>query len=90
MRVSEAQLDTLAMRINRMTASPTEGWAKGPNGENISKVGHYHIEYSGGTVALCRMANTGGATTGILLGNTKAELLGLMHAYIKGYSDARA
>ena len=85
-RITDANLNAIVARINRMTNSPAESWIKLPDGRHASAVGSYHLDHAYGGVALHRMCNTAGGTEDVLnVGHvSKRELQALMFAYIQG------
>ena len=81
-RITRANLEALAVEINRLTGSPAETY--GPDGANV---GNYHIAGAYGGVALERIRNHAGGVTSIIGGyRPKRELAELMRAYIDGLS----
>ena len=65
-RITDANLNAIVARINRMTNSPAESWITLPDGRRASAVGSYHLDHAYGGVALHRMCNTAGGTEDVL------------------------
>lgn len=83
--ITQAHLQAIVDRINRMTGSPMETYTK--RGENITaNIGNYHLDGAYGGVALHRMASEGGGIEDVFrVGHTsKRELANRMHAFIVG------
>lgn len=90
-RITEAHLQAVCDRINRMTKSPMEPWALDPTkGKHVAQVGNYHISHAYGGVCLHRMVNEGGGVSSVLgYGHIpKRELYHAMQAFISGLCAA--
>jgi len=89
-RITDKQLDALAVAINRETGSPETPYTRTADGVRAN-VGNYHISHAYGGVCLHRMSNeAGGVTTPLSYGHvTKRELYNAMHAYLAGLRDAK-
>lgn len=89
-RITEKDLECVVNRLNRITNSPLEPYAKSPIGNHIkAQIGNYHLSWAHGGVTLHRMHNEhGGVTTPLNCGHvSKRELYNLMQAYISGLLD---
>tara|TARA_R110000868_G_scaffold335596_1_gene596474 strand:+ start:296 stop:574 length:279 start_codon:yes stop_codon:yes gene_type:complete len=88
-RVTEAQLQAVAARINRITGSPLTSYAVNAEGKHVPQPGNYHISHAYGGVCLHRMHNEGGGVSSPLSTGhiPKRELLSLMFAFIEGLSS---
>jgi hypothetical protein len=84
-RITEKQLQAVVDRLNRITGSPLEPYAK-IGDKHAAQIGCYHLSHAYGGVCLHRMYNEGGGVTSPLSTGhiSKRELLGLLHAYING------
>jgi hypothetical protein len=84
-RITEKQLQSVVDRLNRITGSPLEPYAK-VDDKYVAQIGCYHLSHAYGGVCLHRMHNeSGGVSSPLSTGHiTKRELLGLIHAYING------
>jgi hypothetical protein len=84
-RVTDKQLQAVVDRLNRITGSPLEPYAK-VDGRYVTQIGCYHLSHAYGGVCLHRMHNESGAVSSPLSTGhvAKRELLGLLHAYISG------
>jgi len=84
-RVTDKQLQAVVDRLNRLTGSPLEPYAK-EGDKYAAQVGNYHLSHAYGGVCLHRMHNeSGGVSSPLSTGHvSKRELLGLLHAYISG------
>ena len=91
-RVTEAQLQAVADRINKITGSPLTPYAVNAEGKHVPQPGNYHISHAYGGVCLHRMYNEGGGVSSPLSTGhiPKRELLNLMHAYIDGLTQREA
>jgi hypothetical protein len=83
-RVTQAQLQAVVDRINRITGSPMTPYIDGK-----IQVGNYHLSGAYGGVCLHRMHNDGGGVSSPLSTGhiPKRELLALMYAYITGLNE---
>ena len=88
-RVTEAQLQAVADRINKITGSPLTPYAVNAEGKHVPQPGNYHISHAYGGVCLHRMYNEGGGVSSPLSTGhiPKRELLALMFAFIEGLSQ---
>jgi hypothetical protein len=86
-RVTEAQLQAIVDRLNRITGMPAAPYVNGK-----AQVGNYHLSHAYGGVCLHRMHNEGGGVScPIIHGHVpKRELANLMHAYIAGLQEVTA
>ncbi len=84
-RITEANLQAVVDRINRITHSPLEQYTK-VGTEYQSNVGNYHLDHAYGGVSLCRMQNKSGGVEDVLRTGhtTKRELYDQLHAFIRG------
>ena len=91
-RVTEAQLQAVVDRINRITGSPMAPYFARADGQNIAQLRNYHLSHAYGGVCLHRMYNIGGGVSSPLSTGhiPKRELLNLMHAYIDGLTQREA
>ena len=85
-RITEAHLQALVDRINRITNSPLEPYANGK-----AQIGNYHISHAYGGVCLHRMQNEGGGVSSPLSTGhiPKRALAGLMYAFISGLNEVQ-
>lgn len=88
-QVTQAQLQAVVDRINRITGSPSEPYVKNEDGKHIAQIGNYHLDGAYGGYSLHRMVNAGGGCNDVLMcGHVpKRELLSLMFAYIEGLNE---
>jgi hypothetical protein len=86
-QVTQAQLQAVVDRINRITGSPMTPYTDGK-----INIGNYHLSGAYGGYSLHRMVNAGAGSDDILsCGHvSKRELLSLMFAYIQGLSEVPA
>lgn len=91
-RITEANLEAVVARINRITNSPATPYTRGDDGRNRANVGNYHLDSAYGGFSLHRMENeAGGARDVLRCGHVpKRDLWNLMHAYITGLDDSVA
>ena len=84
-RITEANLQGLCDRLNRVTGSPEKPYIDGK-----AQIGNYHISHAYGGVCLHRMHNSGGGVTEPLYCGhcPKRELYYRMHAFLKGIEFA--
>jgi len=89
-RITKADLQRQADRLNKLTGSPLEHFAPYRGSCRMRRlsfnVGHYRIDYAYGGVELERIANEGGGvTTPLNTGHIpKRELYNLLGAFIRG------
>jgi hypothetical protein len=85
-RVTDKGLQCIVDRLNRMTNSPMQPWAKDENGVYHAQIGNYHLSHAYGGVSLHRMVSDGGGVTEpVRCGHIpKRELQSAMFAYIEG------
>lgn len=90
-RMTQAHLQALVDRLNRLTGSPAEPYTKGEDGRYHANIGNYHLSSAYGGVNLVRMHNeSGGISCPINHGRVpKRELYHLMHAFIRGIETAK-
>ena len=90
-RVTVAHLRAIIDRINRITGSPAEPYAKGADGKHHAQIGNHHLSRAYGGYCLHRMSNEGGGVRDVFYcGHIPArQLANLMHAYIAGLEGAR-
>lgn len=86
-RTTQAQLQAVVDRINRMTGSPLTPYTNGK-----ANPGNYHLSGAYGGVCLHRMHNeSGGVSSPLSTGHIpKRELLALMFAFIDGLTHRDA
>lgn len=86
-RITEAHIQAIVDRINRITNSPAE-----PYINSKAQLGNYHISHAYGGVCLHRMSNTdGGVSSPLSTGHIpKRELANLMQAFISGLNEVKA
>jgi hypothetical protein len=91
-RVTEAQLQAVATRINKITGSPLTPYAVNAEGKHVPQPGNYHISHAYGGVCLHRMHSEGGGVSSPLSTGhiPKRELLALMFAFIEGLNQGAA
>ena len=91
-RVTEAHLQAIVDRLNRLTDSPLEAYTRDETGRLRANVGNYHLSFAYGGVSLHRMANeSGGVSTPLYSGHIpKRELAERLHAFIYGIQTAQA
>jgi len=83
-RITRANLEALAVEINRLTGSPATEYNPG-SGTGRANVGHYKLTSAYGGHGLERISNSAGGVTSIIGGyRPKRELHGLMRAYREG------
>jgi hypothetical protein len=84
-RITEANLQAVVDRINRMTNSPTS-----PYVGNKAQIGNYHLSHAYGGVCLHRMATDGGGVSSpLIIGHVpKRDLYHAMFAFIAGLNAA--
>lgn len=76
-RVTEAQLQAVAARINKITGSPLTPYAVNAEGKHVPQPGNYHISHA-----------YGGVSSPLSTGHIpKRELLSLMFAFIEGLNS---
>ncbi len=85
-RVTQKDIEQLAMAINNATNSPTTYFTVQTDGTRPANIGHHYIAGAFGGVRLERINSTGGGTydaceTGYV---TKRELYAAMRAYLAG------
>ena len=88
-RITQKDLEHLALLINRETGSPEERYTKDETGRTKSNPGNFHLSYAYGGVALERICNEGGGVHRISTGGyeTKRELYRWMSAYLAGLEN---
>jgi len=91
-RVTQAHLESIVARINRMTGSPDTPWVKRSDRPGMdAHIGNYHLSYAYGGVCLHRMSNTSGGVSDVFsCGHIpKRELADRMHAFLDGIEAAK-
>lgn len=90
-RITQAHLQALVDRLNRITNSPAEPYTKGEDGRYHANIGNYHLSGAYGGVNLVRMHNeNGGISCPINHGHVpKRELYNLLYAFIRGVETAK-
>ena len=83
-RTTQAQLQAVVDRINRITGSPLTPYTDGK-----INIGNYHLSGAYGGVCLHRMHNDGGGVSSPLSTGhiPKRDLLNLMFAFIEGLNQ---
>ena len=91
-RITQHDLEVLVNKINKATGSPEVSYIKNDEGKLVASIGHYHLSYAYGGVALDRMVSDGGGVTRISNTGfgTKKELYNFMIAYLDGISEGKA
>ncbi len=93
-RITMKALEAVVARLNRVTGSPAEAWTTPDSDPRrmVANIGHYYVDGAYGGVALYRMANEQGGVSDVFrVGHVpKARLYDLMHAYLRGFEEARA
>ena len=88
-RITEQDLQAAVNRINRMTGSPAEPYAK-VGDKWVAQIGCYHLSHAYGGVALHRMHSDGGGVSDVFGGHmTKREMYGKLHAFIAGFGAGK-
>lgn len=89
-RITQANLEAVVARINRMTNSPDESYKRDEAGKLRAQVGNYHLSYAYGGVSLHRMVNESGGVHDVLrIGHVpKRELYNAMFSFIAGLDAA--
>ena len=84
-RITEKQLQAVVDRINSITNSPNEPYAK-VDGKYVAQIGSYHLSHAYGGVSLERMSNSGGGVTQPFgCGHvSKRDLYNRMQAFLSG------
>jgi hypothetical protein len=87
-RMTNAGLESIAGRINRIQRTPATPYVRGLDGNLKAQIGCYFIDYAYGGVQLCQMVNDGGGVTDVLYSGhiPKRELADRMYAFIYGLS----
>lgn len=85
-RVTNAHLEAIVLRINKLLHTPASPYAKGEDGCYRSNPGNYHLSFAYGGVALHQMSNNfGGVYDVFRVGHVpKRELEAAMFAFIEG------
>lgn len=83
-RITNAQLEALVARLNRITGSPETPWTR-VDGRNVANIGNFHLSFAYGGVCVHRMCNAAGGAATPIVGHhvPKRELFELLHAFIK-------
>ena len=84
-RITEANLQAVVARINRITNSPMS-----PYVGNKAQIGNYHLSHAYGGVCLhCMATDDGGVSSPLGIGHVpKRELYNAMLAFIAGLNAA--
>ena len=84
-RITEKNLQAMVDRLNRLTNSPLEPYAK-VGDKYIAQIGNYHLSHAYGGVSLERMSNDGGGVTQPFgCGHvSKRDLYNRMQAFLSG------
>jgi len=89
-RVTQAQLESLVLRLNKLTKNNPTPWTQDKQGNLKANIGNYHLDaaYSGWTLA--QMHNEGGGISHPISSGfvSKREIYNLISAYIKGIEAA--
>ena len=85
-RITNKHLEGMVARLNRLTNSPSQPYAKNEDGRFTAQIGCYHISHAYGGVCLHRMHSLGGGVTTPLNGGhvPKRELYERIYAFIRG------
>ena len=85
-RITNKHLEGMIARLNKLTNSPDQPYAKGADGRYKAQIGCFHLAGAYGGVGLHRICNDGGGvTTPIGSGYmTKRELYERLFDYIRG------
>lgn len=84
-RITQANLDAILLRINKMTNSPLESSSRDANGKWKANIGNYHFDHCYGGISLLRMVNEVGGCTDVFSHRfTKREMYYQLHAFISG------
>ena len=85
MRTTDKCLNSLAMRLNRLTNQPLVPWTH-TNSAVSSLPGNFHISHANGGVALHQISNTSGGVTDVFFHGhvPKRELERMIRAFITG------
>jgi len=85
-RITDRDLDNLALIMNKLTSSPSEYIEELKDGRTKIQVGHFHVSKAYGGVSLHRTMNESGGVTDVFnCGHiSKRELYIRMDAYIDG------
>ena len=93
-RITKRDLDATLARLLRETGRPALAWTPRADGRGSEcNIGALFIESGSQTYgrawALCETMNAGGGQNAILRARTAQGLYDTMHAYLRGYEDAR-
>ena len=84
-QITIKNLESVVLRINKLTGSPESSYTKNANGKFTANIGNYHLDGAYGGYALHRMQSIGGGVQDIFHGHfTKRELSEKMFAFIAG------
>jgi len=91
-RITNKQLEILADRMNEVTGSPKEAWTRAKDGTLKANIGNFHISRAYGGACVHRMMSEGGGvTTPISYGHIpRRDLFELMHAWLRGFEEAKS
>ena len=87
-RITQKQLEAVALHINRLAGTPETSYTKTDTGVKAN-VGNYHLYYTYSRVGLVQMMNESGGVSTILPGGTKAELYYQMQAFLSGLTTKK-
>lgn len=92
-RITQADLEYQAERINEATGNPIETYTKQPDGSYKANGGNYHLDYAYGGVELQQIIRDGsGAVRCISMDghDTKRKLYDFMNAFLSGMAADQA
>lgn len=83
-RITQRDLEAATLRLNKLTKSPEQAYAKGPDGKFKANVGAYILDGAYGGWKLARIVSDGGGQTDISSGGfvSKRELYNQIHGMI--------
>lgn len=89
-RVTNAQLEAVVSRINRLTEQPGTPYTR-VKGKLVANIGNYHLDRAYGGVKLVQMVGEGGGIRVITEGGfgTKRECWQAMQNFIRGIEIAQ-
>lgn len=85
-RITVKQLENLVKRLNILTDSPMETWARDENGKLKSNIGNFHLSGAYGKHCVHRIMNEGGGVDTPIISYhvSKRELFEKMNSFIDG------
>ena len=85
-QITIKNLESVVLRINKLTGSPESSYTKNANGKFTANIGNYHLDGAYGGYALHRMQSIGGGVQDVFrIGHvSKRELYNAMFAFISG------